>query len=301
MDINVNEQQSKITYEKFNFPHKYPLYPPKNEDGDSIITLKSPCQSKDPGFKGIGFDRTSEYPINQQVFNIRLANSKNIREKAESLIKKKYSWRGYSFNERLTTGSNKITLIADDTRGRTVGTMTLCLDKQTGLPADENFFAELDELRSQGHKISEPSKLAIEENIPKHLFAAMIHIAYIYAYKIHRCTDWVIEINPRHAAFYKKMLGFQNYGKDRICTRVNAPATLMRLRLEHMAEQINKFGGLMEHHGKERTFYPYFFSIWDEPNIVKKLTRSAISTCSAPQRLSDKQPMYQQAGLSLAG
>jgi hypothetical protein len=67
------------------------------------------------------------------------------------------------------------------------------------------------------------------------------------------------------------MLGFEQMGEERICTRVNAPAVLLRLKLEYMAEQIKKFGGLMEQHTQERSFYPYFFPISDECGIARSL------------------------------
>nr|WP_281722889.1 long-chain N-acyl amino acid synthase [Nitrosomonas nitrosa] len=291
----IDQQKSTTIYSEFNFPHRTSSGKTfRDNECNNIISFEACYQLKDIDFYGINSASPSDASgrlTEKQVFNIRIANSNNIREKAESLIRKKYSWRGYSFDEQLKIESNKITLIAD-TKGKTVGTMTLCLDSETGLPADENFYAELDVLRLQGHKISEPSKLAIEANIPKRVFAAMIHVAYIYAHKIHRCTDWVIEINPRHAMFYKRMLGFNNYGEERICTRVNAPATLLKLKLEYMAEQINRFSGLIKQNNqnnKERSFYPHFFSVWDEPTITNRLKRAYLSNHLAPYQLQEKQ------------
>lgn len=71
--------------------------------------------------------------------------------------------------------------------------------------------------------------------------------------------------------FYKRMLGFRDFGGERPCTRVGAPAVLLRLELDYMGEQIRRWGGLMEAHGEERSFYPYFFPTWDEPGITARL------------------------------
>ncbi|MEO5655910.1 MAG: long-chain N-acyl amino acid synthase [Nitrosospira sp.] len=212
-----------------------------------------------------------DHAIDQQTFNIRMANSAGRREAASLLIRKRYGWRGYSIDPFLCNEPNRIMLVADTTEGKTVGTMTLCLDGDIKLPADENFSDKLDELRSQGRRLSEPSRLAIDDNIPKRVFASLIHVSYIYVHNIFGFTDWVIEVNPRHAMFYKKMLGFQNFGEQRVCTRVNAPAVLLRLKIEYMSEQIHKFGGLMERHGQEKSFYPYFFSSQDELGITNRL------------------------------
>jgi hypothetical protein len=212
-----------------------------------------------------------DHPLDQQIFHIRMANSRGRREAASLLLKKMYGWRGYSVDPNAVHAPNKITLFTE-TGGETVGTMSLCLDDpEIGLPADENFRDKLNELRAAGRRLSEPSRLAIDKGVSKRVFAAMIHISYIYAHNIHGCTDYVIEVNPRHVMFYKRMLGFRDFGGERQCTRVDAPAVLLRLELGYMGEQIHKFGGMMEQHATERSFYPFFFPIKDEPGITGRL------------------------------
>ncbi|WP_343731651.1 long-chain N-acyl amino acid synthase [Duganella sp.] len=212
-----------------------------------------------------------DHPLDQQIFHIRMANSQGRREAASLLLKKMYGWRGYAVEPSVVHSPNKITLFAE-TGGETVGTMSLCLDNdEIGLPADENFRDKLDELRAQQRRLCEPSRLAIDKGVSKRVFAALIHISYIYARNIHGYTDYVIEVNPRHVMFYKRMLGFRDFGGERECSRVGAPAVLLRLELDYMGEQIRKFGGLMEQHGSERSFYPYFFPTWDEPGITGRL------------------------------
>ncbi|MRX06458.1 long-chain N-acyl amino acid synthase [Pseudoduganella sp. FT25W] len=216
-----------------------------------------------------------DHPLDQQIFHIRMANSQGRREAASLLLRKMYGWRGYSVDPSVVHSPNKITLFAE-TGGEVVGTMSLCLDNdEIGLPADENFRDKLDELRAQHRRLCEPSRLAIDKGVAKRVFAALIHISYIYARNIHGYTDYVIEVNPRHVMFYKRMLGFRDFGAERNCTRVGAPAVLLRLDLEYMGEQIRKFGGLMEQHGNERSFYPYFFPTWDEPGITGRLLTGA--------------------------
>jgi hypothetical protein len=249
-------------------PARY-IFLPQDEDTIISFTPKSDVL-RDMCISESSSDVYLDHAIDEQVFNIRMVNSEGRREAASLLIQKKYAWRGYSIDPFSENEPNRITLVAD-TKGKTVGTMTLCLDGDIGLPADENYSDKLDELRSQGRRLSEPSKLAIEDNVPKRVFASLIHISYIYAHNIFGFTDWVIEVNPRHAMFYKKMLGFKDFGEKRVCTRVNAPAVLLRLKLEYMSEQIHKFGGLMERHGKEKSFYPYFFSPRDELGITGRL------------------------------
>lgn len=209
--------------------------------------------------------------LDQQVFHIRMANSEGRREAASLLLTKMYGWRGYEVDPKASHVPNRITLYAE-CGGNTVGTMSLCLDDpELGLPADDNFGDRLDPLRAAGRRLCEPSRLAIDKGVSKRVFAALIHISYIYAHNIHGYTDYVIEVNPRHVMFYKRMLGFADFGGERPCSRVGAPAVLLRLELDYMAAQIRKFGGQMESQSGERSFYPYFFPRWDEPGITARL------------------------------
>jgi len=235
-----------------------------------IATFECPGNLRDLCIGEQGSDSNLDDPLDVQVFHIRLANSAGRREAASLLIRKMYGWRGYAFEPNEQHEANKITLYAE-TGGVVVGTMSLCLDRDTSLPADEIFRDRLDGLRNDGRRLCEPSRLAIDKGVTKRVFASLIHISYIYSHNIHGFTDYVIEVNPRHVMFYKRMLGFQDFGGERACARVGAPAVLLRLPLSYMGEQIRRWGGLMEQHGEERSFYPYFFPTWDEPGITQRL------------------------------
>jgi hypothetical protein len=205
-----------------------------------------------------------------QVINVRVASCAGRREAVSLLLRKMYGWRGYAFEVDADEAANKITLYAE-TGGKLVGTMSLWFDRSEGLPADDIFRDRVDLLRREGRRPCEPSRLAIDKGMSKRVFAALIHISYIYAHHLRGCTDYIIEVNPRHVAFYKRMLGFTDFGGERACARVGAPAVLLRLPLDYMGAQIRKWGGAMEQHGSERSFYPYFFPIWDEPGITARL------------------------------
>lgn len=184
------------------------------QQDDTIVTFEASADLRDL-MVGEGRNATElDHPIDLQIFHIRMANSHGRREAASLLLKKMYGWRGYSIDPNAHHALNKITLFAE-TAGQTVGTMSLCLDnEEIGLPADENFRDKLDLLRGQQRRLCEPSRLAIDKGVSKRVFAALIHISYIYAHNIHGYTDYVIEVNPRHVMFYKRMLGFQDFGGE---------------------------------------------------------------------------------------
>lgn len=215
--------------------------------------------------------------LQKKDYSIHLVNTLKQRMKANTLIKRMYASRGYQteqasvFSDRL----NQYTFEARKSK-QLIGTMTLTVDTGDGLLADTLYKTELDKFRQQGHQLCEISKLAFNSKTSsKEIFASLFHIAYIFAHRINGANDAFIEINPRHAAFYKRMLGFEQIGEQRTCPRVNAPAVLLKLDIRYMGSQILSVSESKRH--KERTIYPYFFSSQKEQEIFQIIKREEIS------------------------
>ena len=204
-------------------------------------------------------------------YGIRLTDTAEGRNSASMLISKMYAWRGYAGTHALSDDPNRITLTATD-HGETVGTLTIGIDSQIGLMADQTFKEEMDAHRARGAKLCEFTKFAFDTSVQsKTTLANLFHLAVIYARDIHNCTDIMIEVNPRHRRFYEHMLGFKREADVRINPRVDAPAYLLRVNLEYVTEQIELHGGTASAGSTERSFYPYFFSPREEKGIVNRL------------------------------
>lgn len=208
---------------------------------------------------------------NANLFKVRLANTEERRDSASYLIQRRYAWRGYSVGNHVSRVPNRITIAAHDSDG-IVGTVTVGLDSDDGLFIDGLYSEEADALRTQGRRIAEFTKLAVDNNMhSKPLLAALFHIAYICARRIHQCTDLLIEVNPRHATFYRRMLGFEPFGALRGDPRVGAPALLLRMCLERGQREIERLGGKLEMATVTRSLYPYFFAPREEMMIERRL------------------------------
>lgn len=224
----------------------------------------------------IGFDLASDDEANTIVFStndfrIRLADTEVGRNSASMLVNKMYSWRGYPGLHKIKDNPNQITLAAS-MKDTLVGTITLSIDSAAGLMADEIFKAEVDKHRGPGSKLCELTKLAFDADADSPFpLAALFHICFIYARRIHHCTDAFIEVNPRHRRYYERMLGFKQEGELKMNPRVSAPAYLLCLQLDHMEEQILKHGGTSDHPELTRSLYPYFFSPREEAGITQRL------------------------------
>ena len=153
------------------------------------------------------------------------------------------------------------------------------LDSAGGLPCDEIYGKELLTLRSQGYRLVEVTRLAItkEHKNSRRLLVTLFAFISVFARHCWKATDFVIEVNPRHVNYYRKMLLFDVIGPERTCPRVaNAPAVLLRLDLLLQAEEIASAGGTQ---GRGRTnrgknLYSWFHTIEEEQPIAGFLARN---------------------------
>jgi hypothetical protein len=239
--------------------------------GFNYVTQNGPHSMDAVIVRSDSSDNISEMTINQRTFGIRVADTEEGRNRASMLVNKMYAWRGYAGSHRIEDHPNRITLSASD-QGAVIGTVTLGIDSPVGLLADEVFQDQVDVFRARGARVCEISKLAFDPTVrSKMALGSLFHILYIYAHHLHKCTDAFIEVNPRHRRYYETMLGFRTQTGVRNNPRVDAPAHLMWLSLDYMAEQIERLGGKADHHGVERSLYPYFFSQREELGIASRL------------------------------
>lgn len=245
------------------------LRPPAPASGSTIIAVPQQHVMQDLCLDDGGM--TWPQPDGQKLFKIRLADSDGRRKSASFLVKRRYAWRGYAAGGTAGVQPNRITLSASD-HDETIATISVGLDSVIGLFVDKLYRREVDRIRAQDRKVCEFTKLAIDGSIrSKQVLAALFHIAYIHARRVNGCTDLLVEVNPRHVIFYKRMLGFADCGAERLDPRVRAPAVLLRLDLGFAERQIAAMGGRAALARERRSLYPYFFSRREETGIEWRL------------------------------
>lgn len=215
----------------------------------------------------------AEVVLNYHSFGIRAANIENERNSASMLVNKMYSWRGYGDNHIIKKEPNKLTLTATDSLNSIIGTISIGIDSEIGLLADNLFKECIDPYRING-SVCEFTKLAIDPEFKsKEILASLFHIAFLYARDIHGCSDIFIEVNPRHVRFYQAILSFDIECKDiRNNERVDAPAVLLRLNTQYGTELINRFVENKEK-APTRSLFPHFFSKKEEVGILNRLRK----------------------------
>lgn len=204
-------------------------------------------------------------------FKLRLADTDDRRNSAHCLVQRRYAWRNYKLGETRGSDPTRIALAAHGHNG-IVGTVSVGLDTATGLFVDELYPDQASALRRDGRRLCEFTKLAIDNDVRSTpLLAALFHLAFIYARRMYYCTDLLIEVNPRHVSFYRRMLGFRQLGLQRFNPRVAAPAVLLGLCLAHAETQIASYGGHPHLYTSVRSLYPYAFSPHEEVGIEQRL------------------------------
>jgi hypothetical protein len=204
-------------------------------------------------------------------FKIRVVKNANWHERTHSLVERRYSWRGYTVSPPEFDASGRLTLSAsvEDT---TVATISAGLDSAQGMYVSALYPDVVQALRDEGRKLCEFTRLAVDESVrSRAVLGAIFHVANMYVFNLHRCTDVLVEVNPRHVLFYQRMLGFKQAADERLDPAVNAPAVLLRLDLGYSAKEIARLGGRRKVARRERSFYPYFFAADEEAEIVGRL------------------------------
>jgi hypothetical protein len=177
---------------------------------------------------------------------VAVAESPEAIREAGGLVHRRYAWRGYdteTVNENRgadlgTRVSQEITFVAADSNS-TVGTLTLGLDGPLGLRAEETHAGVIDTTRAAGGRVCELTRLAVAEKVDsKPVLASLFSHAYSTGLADHGVTDVFIEVNPRHVAFYSRVLGFVVAASEGFCERVRAPSVLLHIEVEALAGRL---------------------------------------------------------------
>ena len=190
---------------------------------------------------------------NGRSFEVRIASSPDEYERAFLLLAEKYRAKGYEQAGaklfRFTPFHvlpETITVVALD-GGRVAATLSMVPDTSLlGLPMESIYPEEVARLRREGRRLAEVTSLAEEGLEPREflrVFEAMIRLVQQYHIRIGG-DSWVLTVNPRHGAYYRKVMGAVPVGDRRSYPSANgAPAEAYLCDLGLMKSNVPaKFG-----------------------------------------------------------
>lgn len=194
---------------------------------------------------------------------------------ALQLVARRYADRGLALGgERFGSRSQDRDIVCTAHDGnRLLGTLTVRFDGADGLHADLLFAAELAGWRATGVRLCEFGSLAVDRQAhdARRLLSQVFHLAYLHAHRLAGCERGVIEVNPRHVAFYRRWLGWLPYSTARHNPRVNAPAVLMSFDFAAVRAQIARWGGRPELLAQARCLYPLAWDAATEAALLARL------------------------------
>jgi hypothetical protein len=115
-----------------------------------------------------------------------------------------------------------------------LATLTAIPDVGQGIPLDEIYGQEIDELRRMRRAPIECVLMTDDRQDDRRSMTAVFALmSWVFFYGIYLGkTDLVFGVHPRHVAFYRRMLGAVELGPERTCPRVqDAPVVGLRLDL----------------------------------------------------------------------
>ena len=129
------------------------------------------------------------------------------------------------------------TVLIAEQDGQIVGTNSLTVDSPRGLPSDEDFKKECDNIRAERRKLAGSWRLCTrtgfrdERSIVMELIARTVQMTL--ENKIETC---VFTVHPRHARVYEKLLNMQTVVRREQTVKglQNAPAVFMRCDYENL-------------------------------------------------------------------
>ncbi|MBA4387646.1 MAG: hypothetical protein C0404_06670 [Verrucomicrobia bacterium] len=197
-------------------------------------------------------------------YEITIARTLEDRKRAWAMVYKLYLEKGYAQpdSDQLWYGMHdalpQTTTFIVTRDGNDIATVTVVFDSEIGLPADTLYRDELDKLRMNGRRLCEVVSLVSNEtdrrgaiDVLKHLFKVGLHMST----RLVDATDFVITVNPHHAAYYERKLLFRRTGEIRSYEKVNgAPAALLILDLVTLSDTYR------EHYGEAPdSLWSHFF------------------------------------------
>ncbi len=201
--------------------------------------------------------------------SIILTREATTRRATLDLINRRYGWRGYGSNHKLSGRKNEATFTAC-TGNIAIGTVTLATESSRGLDVEATFPEETRFLRGQrGVELCELKKLAIDSNRKSlNILSSMFHFAFLYGTANKFGNRLLAEVNPRHVIFYEKMLGFKKFGPVKINNSVDAPSQLLFIDVKSIRKFISARNGDIN----VPMLYRHFFTPDQERDLIKKMT-----------------------------
>jgi len=231
-------------------------------------------------------NRFSIYEMVTQNFSIKIANTLSERKSVFQLGYQVYLAKGFikSNTTKLLTypydaDPESTILMVQDSHQNAIASITLVFNASSILPAEKIYKDEIKYLKNSGKKLLELCRLIIapEYRNSREIIILLFNYLAIYAYYIKNYDSLVIEVNPNHKNYYKKLIKFDEIGSEKSCPQVQGqPGVLLHLPLKRFHAETQRRAFFSNKRQKSRTFQ-YFINPQHVDAIIKNLTKQSIA------------------------
>ncbi|PCJ59772.1 MAG: hypothetical protein COA79_10225 [Planctomycetota bacterium] len=222
---------------------------------------------------------------NTSLPRVQIANTRELKVKAFRLLYESYLEKGFAQESESKMWYSIFDLLPDtaivvaiNDEDEVVGALTIVLDSEIGLPADELCKGELEEFR-KGHTLAQIASLCVKGKVRSDLglLIKLCNYAFLYAKGLKSITDFIITVNPKNMNFYIQKLLFAQIGQEGLYSKLGGnPAVILQLDLEE-AELVSR--QLRDEPSKH--LYDQFYNVSEKKDDFDKLFETKMSmNCS---------------------
>ena len=202
---------------------------------DSILARRAPGR-RETVINKLGASTSAGEP--RAALHVAIAKTAEQLSAAKALVRMRYAWRGYEASDSDPLSEREITFVVSSAAAM-LGTLTLRLDGPRGLSAEAAYGDVIGSFRAAGHRVCELTRLALAEYVDSRtVLSSLFSVAHAVGRALHDVTHVFIEVNPRHVAFYSRVLGFVVEAGGKFCERVRAPSTLLQIDIEKLEKRL---------------------------------------------------------------
>lgn len=212
-------------------------------------------------------------------FSVRLASPAEDRRRAWALAYRVYLDKEYirpneqrlwySLHDALP---NAVTILVEQ-GDELIGAVTDVPDSPLGLPADSTFPEEMARMRAEGRRMFEAISLvqaSLSERTGVLVVAKLHEILCLVGGQLLGCTDLVCTVNPRHEAYYRRLMLFERRGGEASCDKVSgAPAVFLTLNMADVERHVER----ADLPGAPKTIYRRFMKPGESGAVAAALRR----------------------------
>jgi hypothetical protein len=230
-----------------------------------------------------------------EAFTIKIASTIEERDAVFRLAYQVYLDKNYvkkNANEWLVNDydRSKSTTIfmVKDHLDSIVASATLVFNDNSILPTESIYAKEIENLKISGSKIVEVSRLVISPDFrnSREILVLLFNYMFVYGFHVKHFDTTIIQVNPRHKDYYRKLLNFQEIGEVKFGPIVqNAPAILLCLPLKSCYAEVIRYGKITDIEKKDRSLYPHFLNVEQEKLVAHYLEKQA-------KPISDEEKKY---------